>query len=114
MRSLARDLGRATGARAYLAALRRTAIGPWEDPPPGDRVWVRGEDLFPWCPMARVDAAEAKALRAGRGIPPRPVEPPSWSLPPGFPDPHAPIRAFHEGSLVAMLRERDGLLVAGS
>jgi tRNA pseudouridine55 synthase len=111
VRALARDLGRATGARAHLAALQRTAIEPWEAPPSGQRLWVRGEHLFPWCPTVRVDAAEANALRAGRGIPLRPVEPPSWSVPPGFPDPRPPIRAFHDGTLVAMLRERDGLLV---
>jgi tRNA pseudouridine55 synthase len=112
VRSLARDLGRAIGARAHLAALRRTAIGPWEDPPPGQRVWVRGEDLFPWCATARVDSTEAKALRAGKGIRPRSAEPPSWSPPPGYPDPQAPLRAIHDGALVAMLRERDGILLA--
>jgi len=112
VRSLARGLGRATGARAHLATLRRTAIGPWEDPPAGQRVWTRGEDLFPWCPLVHVDASEAKVLRVGKGIQPRPLEPPSWSLPPGFPDPRAPIRAFQDGHLITMLRERDGLLVA--
>src|SRR5882762_1849568 len=85
VRSLVRDLGRATGALAHLAALRRTAIGPWEDPPPGQRVWLRGAELFPWCATLPVDAADAKALRAHRAIPRRPVEPPSWALPAGFP-----------------------------
>ena len=30
VRAIARDLGRALGTRAHLAALRRTAIGPWD------------------------------------------------------------------------------------
>jgi tRNA pseudouridine55 synthase len=111
VRSLVRDLGRVTGALGHLAALRRTSIGPWEDPPPGQRIWLRGAELFPWCASLPVDAADAKALRAHRAIPPRPVEPPSWVLPPGFPDPRAPVRALHDGALVAMLRERNGELV---
>src|SRR5207237_10871296 len=35
VRSLARDLGRATGALAHLATLRRISVAPWQDPPPG-------------------------------------------------------------------------------
>ena len=49
-------------------------------------------------------------LRAGQGIEPRPAAPPQWSLPAGFPDPGAPIRAMLGGFIVAMLRERDGAL----
>jgi tRNA pseudouridine55 synthase len=112
VRALARDLGRVTGARAHLCALRRSGIGPWQDPPEGQRVPVRGAGLFPWCASVRVDGAEAKALREGHGIPLRPAEPPEWTLPPGFPDPQAPIRAFQDDALVALLRERDGRLVA--
>jgi tRNA pseudouridine55 synthase len=111
VRSLARDLGRVTGARAHLAALRRTAVGPWEDPPHGERLWIRGAGLFPWCATVRVDGAEAKALLAGKRIHTRPVEPPAWSAPPGFPDPQAPMRALHDDRLVALLHERDGELV---
>jgi tRNA pseudouridine55 synthase len=111
VRSLARDLGRATGALAHLAALRRTAIGPWEDPAPGQRILVRGAGLFPWCPTLHVDDAETGALRQRKGIAPRATHPPAWPLPPGFPDPRAPIRALHDGSLVAMLRERNGKFV---
>jgi tRNA pseudouridine55 synthase len=72
---------------------------------------LRGAELFPWCATLAVDAAEANALRAHRAIQPRPVEPPSWALPSGFPDPRAPVRALHDGALVAMLRERNGELV---
>lgn len=111
VRSLARDLGRATGARAHLRALRRTAIGPWEDPAAADRPLVRGEALFPWCRSLRVDAQEVAALKALRPIPPRPPEAAAWALPQGFPDPEAPIRALQGGALVALLREREGGLV---
>ncbi len=111
VRSLARDLGRATGARAHLRALRRTAIGPWEDPPGGERRLVRGEALFPWCACLAVDAHDRVELKALHPIPLRPFQPPSWRLPPGFPDPGAPIRALDRGALVALLRERDGRLL---
>ncbi len=110
VRSLARDLGRATGALAHLRALRRTAIGPWDDPLAGERPLVRGTGLFPWCASVGIDARDLAALKAFRPIPARPIEPPGWPLPPGFPDPAAPIRALHEGALVAMLREREGKL----
>ena len=108
VRSLTRDLGRATGALAHLRALRRTAIGPWEDPPRGERPVVRGEALFPWCASLQIDDADLAALKASRPIRCRLPAPPSWPLPPGFPDPGAPIRALHGGALVALLRERNG------
>ena len=111
VRVLARDLGRVTGARAHLRALRRAAIGPWEDPEGDERPLVRGEALFPWCASVRLDAAEVAALKAFRPIPTRLLEPPAWALPPGFPDPAAPVRALHGGALVAMLREQEGMLV---
>ena len=34
------------------------------------------------------------------------ISPPDWPLPAGFPDPQAPVRALHRGSLAALLRER--------
>lgn len=111
VRALARDLGRATFALAHLRALRRTAIGPWEDPGAGERALIRGANLFPWCGSVQLDAGEVAALRGFRPIAARPAEPPGWPLPPGFPDPNAPIRGLHDGALVAMLREREGKLV---
>ena len=111
VRALARDLGRATGARAHLQSLSRAAIGPWSDPPPGTRVAVHGTALFPWCSSVTIDDAELTTLRAGAPIPARPPAPPSWTLPPGFPDPAAPLRAVHQDALVAMLRERGGQLL---
>jgi tRNA pseudouridine55 synthase len=110
VRSLARDLGRATGALAHLAALRRVAIGPWNDPAPGERTCVRGAALFPWCASVRVDTDEVETLRRGKPIPSRVAQPAPWALPSGFPDWDAPLRALHEDALVAMLRERAGAL----
>jgi tRNA pseudouridine55 synthase len=127
VRSLARDLGRVTGAFGHLTKLHRTAIGPWRDPvrkgdtmrpSGGDHVPVsvgepvRGGQLFPWCPSVEVTEKELARLRAGQGIAPRESSPPSWQLPEGFPDPDAPLRALLGGFIVAMLRERDGALVA--
>lgn len=111
VRSLARDLGRVTGAFGHLTKLRRTAIGPWSDPgPAAGAPVVRGAQLYPWCPSVEVSAEELALLRAGQGLELRPVSAPQWPLPAGFPDPEAPIRALLDGSIVAMLRERGGRL----
>ena len=110
VRSLARDLGRTLGCPAHLAALARTAIGPWSDPGPGGRVLVQGEDLVPWCPARDLEEAEADHLQYGRPIPLGTVRPPAWPMPPGFPDPGPPVRGLRQGRLVALLREREGAL----
>ncbi len=107
VRALARDLGRLLGCGAHLAALQRTAIGPWLDPGPGQRVLIEGEALVPWCSARRITAGEALDLAHGRGIVRAAMESPAWSLPFGFPDPAAPIRALHQGRLMALLREQD-------
>jgi len=112
VRSLARDLGRATGALAHLAALRRTSVGPWRDPPAGERILVRGVDLFPWCASVRIHREEIATLQSGRPILARAIEPPTWPLPQGYPDPRAPLRAIHDHTLVALLRERENELIA--
>lgn len=110
VRSLARDLGRALGCGAHLAALRRTAIGPWSDPEEGRERLLVGADLVPWCPARELSDAEADHLAHGRAIPEGETVPPAWALPAGFPDPGAPIRALHQGRLVALLRPAgDGL-----
>jgi len=109
VRSLAREVGRALGCRAHLSRLFRTAIGPWRDPGPGPGELVRGAHLLPWSAVRDVSGEEARALRSGpieRGK----LRQPEWSLPPGFPDPEAPLRALLDGALVALLRERDGKL----
>lgn len=109
VRALARDLGRALGCRAHLSRLSRTAIGPWRDPEPGQEKLVRSAQTLPWSAVRDISAEEVRALRGGpivRGE----LRPPEWLLPPGFPDPEAPVRALLEGELVALLRERDGML----
>ncbi|MBL0313215.1 MAG: tRNA pseudouridine(55) synthase TruB [Holophagaceae bacterium] len=110
VRALARDLGRQLKCGAHLSGLHRSAIGPWTDPGPGTRIWVHGEALVPWCPSRRLNNEEAAYLDHGRAIPLGELETPTWQLPTGFPDPSAPIRALHEGRLVALLREQEGEL----
>lgn len=110
VRSLARDLGRALGCGAHLTDLHRTAIGPWSDPGEGQLQLVQGEALIPWCPTRRLDDVELDHLLHGRRIGIGQVGPGSWALPAGFPDPGAPLRALHDGRLVALLRAEDGSL----
>lgn len=110
VRSLARELGRGLGCGAHLAALSRTAIGPWQDPGIGHRTLVAGEGLLPWCPTRRLTDEEADHLAHGRRIPLGEFQAPTTALPDGFPDPGAPVRALHQGKLMALLRPReDGL-----
>ncbi|WP_291271060.1 tRNA pseudouridine(55) synthase TruB [Geothrix sp.] len=110
VRSLARDLGRTLGCGAHLTALHRTAIGPWTDPGSDQERLISGADLLPWCPSRLLTDEEAEHLSHGRAIPVGESVPPTWALPEGFPDPGAPLRALHEGRLVALLKPtEDGL-----
>ena len=109
VRSLARDLGRQLGCGAHLAKLGRTAIGPWQDPGVDQVTLVEGSSLIPWCPARTLTTAEADHLLHGRPIELGEVSAPVWSLPDGFPDPGAPVRALHEDRLVALLKEKDGV-----
>ena len=110
VRSLARDLGRALGCGAHLSALRRTAIGPWADPGDGQEQLLTGSDLLPWCPSRLLSDEEAEHLSHGRAIPVGEAIAATWSMPAGFPDPGAPLRAMHDGHLVALLKPTvDGL-----
>ena len=108
VRSLARDLGRALGCGAHLAALRRTAIGPWSDPGEGHERLLTGADLLPWCPSRLLNDEEADHLSHGRAIPIGDTRPATCAMPEGFPDPGAPLRAMHEGRLLALLRPAEG------
>ena len=108
VRSLARDLGRALGCGAHLTTLLRTAIGPWGDPGLDRNTLIQGEDLIPWCPTRRLDDIELDHLLHGRRIGIGTIEPGTWALPAGFPDPEAPIRGVHGGRVVALLRVEDG------
>lgn len=110
VRSLGRDLGRATGALGHLTKLSRTAIGPWRDPGEAGRSVVRGAELYPWCASREVSERELALLRAGEGIARGETVAPQWVLPPGFPHPDAPIRGLLGGAIVAMLRDRGGEL----
>jgi tRNA pseudouridine55 synthase len=108
VRSLARDLGRALGCGAHLAALCRTAIGPWSDPGEGLERLLTGVDLLPWCPSRLLNDEEADHLGHGRAIPIGDTQPATCAMPEGFPDPGAPLRAMHEGRLVALLKPAEG------
>uniref|UniRef100_UPI001F07E780 tRNA pseudouridine(55) synthase TruB n=1 Tax=Myxococcus vastator TaxID=2709664 RepID=UPI001F07E780 len=110
VRALARDVGRALGCGAHLSTLRRAAIGPWADPEPEQRGWLHGRELLPWARVRTLTDAEVGELRRERPIPASGLLPPDWKLPPGFPDPEAPVRGFHQGRLTFLLRERDGAL----
>jgi len=110
VRSLARDLGRALGCGAHLSALSRTAIGPWSDPGAGGERLLQGEALIPWCPARVLDDSELDRLSYGRPIPMGTVLAPTWPLPEGFPEPDRPLRALHQGRLVALLREKESEL----
>lgn len=112
VRSLARDLGRALGCFAHLQALAREQIGPWRDPGEGPRVALRGRALFPWCRSRSLSPRELAQLRNGEALEPGAIEAPEWPLPPGYPDPDAPIRGFAQDGLHALLREREGKLHA--
>ncbi len=115
VRSLARDLGRALGCGAHLDALRRTTIGPWNDPGPDRSIEIRGRDLLPWLPSRELSDQEVGELRGNRPIMRAAgpagaagnVAPPTWSPTPGFP-PSAPlIRAFHRDRLAFLLAPAD-------
>lgn len=109
VRSLVRDLGRALGSRAHLAALRRTAIGPWRDAD-APRA-VGGPAVIPWAPLRELSDAEAARVRRGEAIALGELRDPEWRVPAGFPDPGAPARAVHHGALIALVREQGGSLV---
>ncbi len=105
VRSLARDLGRALGCRAHLAALYRSHIGPWEDPGPDRRERIHGERLLPHCAIRSLSSDELRAVARGSPILRGQLLPPAWALPQGFPEPRAPVRGLHDGRLVALFAE---------
>ena len=115
VRALARDLGRLVGCGAHLAALHRAAIGPWVDPGLGRRVELHGRDLLPWAAGRLLSDQEVGDLRQGRTVRVGELLPPDWPVPPGFPDPGAPVRGFHLGRLAFLLRtdgDRLGVVTA--
>ncbi|PZR18445.1 MAG: tRNA pseudouridine(55) synthase TruB [Archangium gephyra] len=98
VRSFATDLGRKLGCGAHLKTLVRTHIGPWSRETP----LITGRAALPWLPSLVLSDAELGAVRSGAPLPGRPVTPPEWPLPVGFPTPHFGTRAFHQGKLVAV------------
>jgi tRNA pseudouridine55 synthase len=91
--------------------LRRTAIGPWADPPPGAQPLINGAQLFPWLPARELSPDELRKLQNREPIPLGSPAPPQWPLPAGFePPPH--LRAMHQGALHAMLLPEGPLLRA--
>ncbi len=112
VRALARDLGRLVSCGAHLAALHRTAIGPWIDPRPDQTVELHGHELLPWAKSRILSDQDVGDLRQGQTIALTGIVPAEWTPPDGFPDPDAPIRGFHLGKLVALLRPIEGRLGA--
>ncbi len=102
VRSLARDVGRAVGARAHLTALSRRRIGPWGDPG-GEPSSCVGRDVLPWLASRTLTDAEWGGLRRGGRVEVGALTPATWALPVGFPPPAARVRAFHQERLVALL-----------
>jgi tRNA pseudouridine55 synthase len=112
VRALGRDLGRLLGCGAHLATLHRSAIGPWLDPGPGHRAALSRRQLLPWARSRVLSDQDVGDLRQARAIPLGTLEPFEWSPPPGFPDPDAPIRAFHRERLTFLLRPEGAALRA--
>ncbi|MEA2735895.1 MAG: tRNA pseudouridine55 synthase [Humisphaera sp.] len=112
VRALARDLGRSLGCGAHLTALHRTAIGPWNDPGPGQQVELHGREIMPWAPTRILTDQEVGELRGDRPIAAGELLAPDWSPPPGWPDPQAPVRGFHRDRFAFLLqREEERLRV---
>jgi tRNA pseudouridine55 synthase len=111
VRSLARDLGRAAGCRGHLSQLRRTAIGTYADPGPGNELNVKGPDLLPWLPYRTLSEAETSTLRQSRAIELGNVSPPPLPLPEGFPSPEVVlVRGMLQGKLMYLLVAKEGRL----
>lgn len=110
VRALVRDLGRSVGCPAHVASLRRTSVGPYAGPAPGERAHVQGEAVLGWRPARPLSDGEADDLKQGRPIARGEALAPSAPLPPGFPDPGGPLRALHRGRLVALVEERGDAL----
>lgn len=115
VRALARDLGRALGARAHLGNLRRSDIGPWQDPGAGAEPWplVRAAAALPWATSRTLTDREVGELRRDRPIPRGVEEPPWWRPPSDFPlDPAPPVVGVHLGRAIYLLNRSGDALVA--
>jgi tRNA pseudouridine55 synthase len=110
VRSLARDLGARLGCGAYVTALRRTAIGPFdvrdavdpEDPileEPRHPLWRSPAEAVGHLPRCRLTAETERATGHGSAL----VAPPELA-------PGAVALIGRSGSLVAIADAADGLL----
>jgi tRNA pseudouridine55 synthase len=84
VRAIAEALG------GHCRTLRRTEVGPFRIEDADDELIVPARDALPFLPLVEVDAAQARAIRAGRA---RRAE---------------PVRVVHDGELVAV----DGTVLA--
>ncbi len=111
VRSLVGDLGRALGVGAHVAALERKAIGPYDDP--RAPVEMTGREVLPWLPSIELTDSQWGDLK--NEISPQLISTTeaAWDLPPGFPPPTAGVRAFHQGRLVALIRNGPPLILPG-
>jgi tRNA pseudouridine55 synthase len=103
VRAIARDVGRALGSRAHLAALRRVAIGPWRveaaqplaEVVPGCALALRPVDeAVAHLPAVRVGPAGAEAVSHGRRI--------------EAPRHDGPVAVYGEAGMLAVAEWREG------
>jgi tRNA pseudouridine55 synthase len=106
VRQIAADIGEATGAGAYCAELRRTAVGAFSVDDAGTPAQVRAAPAGRWfrppvealghLPQRLLDAREHEAVRHGRPLPGAGEE--------------GTTRLVFDGHLVALGEPRDGAL----
>ena len=124
VRVLAEDLGDALGSCAHLAALRRTASGPFDldravtlDALEAMALPARDALLLPVdapvtdLPRCEVDAAAAAALLQGRPVPvPAPSDGGATSVSPLHPVDAPRVRGYGPGGFLGLLAVADGWL----
>jgi tRNA pseudouridine55 synthase len=97
VRQLVADLGELCGAGAHCTALERTRVGPFELADADLHHVIPLADALAFLPERSLSAAEAEAVRHGR-----PLEDGGGG--------EGAVRLIFDGRLLAVARERDGLL----
>ena len=122
VRALARDIGRDLGPGAHLAALRRTAIGPFgvDDATSPDAAreavaeasiaWRPEVAALPWLRRRELNDEERDEIRYGRSVERGDVLPPSRSTPDSPDGSTNPVALCASDELFAVAEERDGRL----
>ena len=106
VRQLVADLGELCGAGAHCTTLERTRVGPFELADADPEHVVSLSEALAFLAERVLTPDEAAAVRHGR-----PLEEPDAPEARDAPDAAAgPVRLTFEGELVAVARERDGLL----